>query len=108
MTAVAGCASSSGDPSKYAQSWTKSYAQTTCQDWTDSMTDQQKFAASADILSSARDKVDGGSGVAPDDLIRAFESEIDDACAPPQPDPTATLTDVTLFIYQADHAQFGP
>lgn len=98
----------SGSGSEYTQTWSKDYASTTCSDWTDQMTAQQRFAASADILSAARDKIDGGSGVAPDSLIRSFEGEIDDACAKPQPAPNETLTDVTLFIYQADHATYAP
>jgi hypothetical protein len=110
MFLMAGCSASesSSGSTKYDQTWSKDYASTTCADWSSTMTQQQRFAAAADILSGARDKVDGGSGVAPDDLISDFQSEIDDACEPGAPTATLTLTDVTLFIYQDDHTHFAP
>lgn len=100
---LSGCAphtasNSADDSDKYTQTWATSYSETTCSDWVNKMTEHQKFVAAADILTSARDKIDGGTGVAPDDLIRRFESDITTGCV----EPTVTLTDASYVIYNSD------
>lgn len=77
--------------SKYAQTWARSYSVTTCTDWLKYMMESQKFAAAADILTSARNKIDGGADLPADALIREFEFGITTACVV----PSMTLTDVT-------------
>jgi hypothetical protein len=109
LLAACGTSTSAGSPAdKYAQTWSKDYASTTCADWSQAMTQQQRFAAAADILSAARDKIDGGSGIAPDDLIRDFQADVDDACNGAPSADTETLTDVTYFIYHQEHTHYGP
>ncbi|MDR6613603.1 hypothetical protein [Leifsonia sp. 1010] len=108
---LVGCSSSShealsGDETsidKYTQTWPKQYSDTTCEDWNNQMTPAQQFAAAADILSSARDKLDGGTGVAPDDLIRQFQSGITNVCVI----DSMTLTDASYGLY-ATEARFHP
>ncbi|GAB3447195.1 hypothetical protein GCM10027517_30640 [Phycicoccus ginsengisoli] len=47
-----GAASSSSD--KYEQTWTTSYAKTTCADYTQTMTVKQRWVMAADMLVSSR------------------------------------------------------
>ncbi len=90
--------SSSSDVSKYTQTWPKSYAETTCADWLQTMTSAQRFAAAADILSSARNKIDGGTGLPPDSLITEFAVGTSNVCVV----PTMTITDATYGLYSTE------
>lgn len=98
-------AGSGGDDStsKYTQTWSKQYSDTTCADWNNEMTAQQQFAAAADILTSARNKIDDGTGLPSDALIREFEGGITNVCV----EPTMTLTDATYGLY-ATEPRFHP
>jgi hypothetical protein len=89
--------------SKYTQTWGKQYSDTTCSDWNGEMTGQQQFAAAADILTSARNKIDDGSGLPSDALVREFEGGITTVCV----EPTMTLTDATYGLY-ATEPRFHP
>lgn len=107
---VASACSSSTDTgtddstSKYTQTWPKSYSATTCTDWTREMTDAQQWAAAADMLTGARNKGDGGTGLPPDSLITEFQSGVTTACVV----PTMSLSDVGAGLYLTDHARFRP
>lgn len=70
---VSGCASGSD---KYKQTWAKSYGSTSCEEWSDSMSSQQRFAAAADMLVALR----SDSGMPSDDMVHDFESGMDRAC----------------------------
>lgn len=87
-----------GTASDLTQTWPKDYASTTCRDWNREMTDAQQYAAAADILTAARNEIDGGTGVPPDPLIVEFQSGVTTACVI----PSATLTDVTFGLYQTE------
>lgn len=60
------------------------------------MTQAQKWAAAADILTSARNKVDGGSGVPADGLITSFRDDITEGCSGDV--PGLIITDVTYGV----------
>ena len=96
---VASCStkSTSTADSRYTQTWPKSYSSTTCQEWAATMTEQQKFAAAADMLTSARNKGDGGKGVPPDALITYFQSGISNVC-PTAPSMSLAETGATLYL----------
>lgn len=84
--------------SKYTQTWTTAYSETTCNDWLSRMTPAQQFAASADILTAARNKIDGGSGLPADSLIEEFSDGINNVCVIPD----MTLTDATYGLYTTE------
>ena len=91
------------DTSKYNQTWQTDYASTTCDDWLSQMTSSQRFAASADILTSARNKIDGGSGLPSDSLIDEFTDGLDNVCVI----PSMTLTDASYGLYTTE-PRFSP
>ena len=62
------------------------------------MTEAQQFAAAADILTSARNKIDGGVGLPPDSLIVEFQSGITNVCMV----PSMTLVDATYGLYSTE------
>jgi hypothetical protein len=86
------------ESSRYTQTWKKSYAETSCDEWNLEMTSAQQFAAAADILTSARNKIDGGEGLPPDDLTTEFQAGITNVCII----PTMTLTDATYGLYTTE------
>lgn len=83
------------EPDAYTQTWEQSYADTTCGEWSAQMTDQQKFAASADILASAWAKIEKTNEFPPDRLIREFQAGISSSCSP----ASLAITDVTYLLY---------
>lgn len=91
---------------KYTQTWTKSYSTTTCDDWQDSMTDAQTWAAAADILTSGRNKINGGTGLPPESLITSFRDDITEGCTADV--PGLIITDVAYGVYTIGHDQYGP
>jgi len=91
------------DTSKYNQTWQTDYASTTCDDWLSQMTSSQRFAASADILTSARNKIDGGRGLPSDSLIDEFTDGLDNVCVI----PSMTLTDASYGLYTTE-PRFSP
>jgi hypothetical protein len=104
---TAGCSPSDGsDPSvaKYNQTWPKQYSDTTCREFRSEMSTQQRFAASADMLTGARSR-DGGSGVPPDALVYTFMRAIDKPC---KLVPTDDIVDVAVAEYLTDRAIFRP
>lgn len=91
-------AAASPSVSKYTQTWSKDYASTTCAQWRRAMSDEQQFAAAADILTAARNKIDGGTGLPSDSLIIEFQGGITTSCVIPK----ATLTDITYLLYNTE------
>lgn len=102
---LAGCSSGGATddeidpvPDKYTQTWATSYAETTCEDWNTRMTSGQQFAAAADILTAARNKIDGGTGLPGDPLISEFQGGVTTVCVV----PTMTLTDAGYSLYTTE------
>lgn len=89
---------------KYDQTWPKSYSSTTCTEWGDEMTEHEQWVAAADMLTGARNKGDGGAGVAPDYLVDTFRGGIDTACVI----DTMTLDEVGAGLYLTERARFAP
>jgi hypothetical protein len=113
-TSTAGSDSDAGDTgtgdigaqtSKYEQTWSKSYSETTCGEFMESMAPQQRSAAAADMLTGARNKGDGGEGLPPDRLIDEFESGLDTVCTA---EATMSLADAGAGLYLTDRARFRP
>ncbi|MDQ0691470.1 hypothetical protein [Arthrobacter sp. W4I7] len=88
---------------KYAQTWSKSYSKTTCTDWLKTMTPAQQFAAAADILASGRNKIDKGTGMPSDSLVKDFQTATTEYCTI----PSMTLTDATYAVYM-DGKKYRP
>jgi len=86
------------ESSRYTQTWSQSYAETSCDEWNLEMTSAQQFAAAADILTSARNKINGGDGLPPDALTTEFQAGITNVCII----PSMTLTDATYGLYTTE------
>lgn len=102
---ISACSSTSGRGNdKYTQTWSKSYASTTCTDWNDQMSDAQKFAGAADMLTGARNNGDGGSGLPADSLIEEFQGGVTTACVI----PTANVAEIGAGVYLTERETFRP
>lgn len=97
LTVMSMCGSDSGSSraSKYTQTWPKAYDRTTCDEWSGEMSGRQKWAAAADMLTAARNKGDGGTGLPGDSLITEFQGAVTTACVV----PTMSITEVGVGIY---------
>lgn len=111
LAATTGCSAESSDDSsspeadnKYEQTWSKSYSATTCTEWLQDMTPEQQFAAAADMLTGARNKGDGGSGLPPDSLIDEFEQGVGTACVI----PTEDIASIAAVLYLTERDTFQP
>lgn len=99
----AGGDAASQAPTKYTQTWTTPYAQTTCADWTSRMTSQQRFAAAADMLLGVRTK-DGDARLPADSMVNEFVGGMTTACVI----PTMSITDAAIALYITEPTRFGP
>lgn len=86
---------SEAGPGKFDQTWPSAYSDTTCADWNGRMSSHERFVAAADMLTGARNKGDGGTGLPSDALIEEFEGGITNVCVK----PTMTLTDAAVGLY---------
>jgi hypothetical protein len=86
---------------RFNQTWTKSYATTTCGDWNLRMTAEQRWTMAADLLYAAR----AVSDLPPDDLITTFGEAISADCI-----PTGDLkvTEVAAALYELSPDVYGP
>ncbi|HEY5788636.1 MAG TPA: hypothetical protein VIT65_28075 [Microlunatus sp.] len=70
------------------------------------MTEAQTWAAAADILTSGRNKVDGGTGLPSDSLVTSFRYDSSEGCSAGV--SGLVITDVAYDIYTIGHDQYGP
>ena len=96
--------SSSSSTTKYDQTWPKSYSNTTCTEWNSDMTSQQQFAAAADMLTGARNKGDGGTGLPADAMISDFQLGLTTVCVV----PSLSLAEVGAGLYLSERDRFRP
>lgn len=61
------------------------------------MSNQEQFATSADILTSAWAKIEKSQDFPPDRLIREFQQGITSSCSA----DSAVITDVTYLLYNS-------
>jgi hypothetical protein len=111
LLTLLGCSASTTDEEgggEYDQTWSKSYGNTTCSDWTSLMTSKQQFVAAADMLTSAQQE-DGASDshLPSDDLVRDFESGIATVC---EVDAAAdeSLAETGGTLYLTERSRFSP
>jgi hypothetical protein len=69
------------------------------------MSDHQQWVAAADMLTSARNKGDGGSGVAPDDLISKFQVAISSDC---EVVATKSVAEIAVGEYLTSRSTWRP
>lgn len=104
LSGCGGSPAASGGAVKYKQTWSKNYASTTCREWKSELTNAQQFAAAADMLTSARNKKDGGTGLPSDGKIEMFRRGITDSCVI----DTANIAEVAVMHYLTERATFRP
>ncbi|MET9479865.1 hypothetical protein [Streptomyces sp. NPDC006638] len=63
------------------------------------MTQRQRWAAAADMLASARNKMDGGTGMPADIAITRFETDISTACTA---EAQLDIATAAVTIYRLD------
>ena len=100
---LAGCAKAATAPGKYDQTWSKNYSDTTCLEFRTSMTEQQRWAAAADMLTGARTKGDGITGMPSDQLVTTFLQGVKTACVV----DTMSVAETGATLYLTERTLFG-
>jgi hypothetical protein len=94
LAGVAVLAACSDRSDTYQQTWPSAYEETTCAEWTTQMSDDQQFAAAADLMGDHL--WDNGATERPDyQPILDFQSVLGQACAAK---PTASVAEVAARI----------
>ena len=73
------------DIDKYHQAWPKQYNVTSCKEFLYSMTAQEQWVTSADMLTDARAALDGPDGLPPDALVDDFTLGLTKECQTSSP-----------------------
>jgi hypothetical protein len=76
----------------YEQTWPKSYITTTCVEWTSQMSDDQQFAAAADLIWE-HDSKRGATERPEHQPIRDYQSVMGQACAKKPQDTILQVAD---------------
>jgi hypothetical protein len=98
-------ACSSGGDDKYDQSWPKSYGSTSCAEWQDEMSGQQRFVAAADMLVRGW-RIDGVEDeLPPDATVDRFAGAISQSC---DGDRSLSISDAGGSVYLDDTQRFAP
>jgi hypothetical protein len=110
LVLVAACSTAPGaqlgpDATKYIQTWTRGYSDTTCAAWRDEMDSHQRFVAAVDMLVALRGAA-GGELPPPDALVDLFAAGITTACGDDAA-LAADINDVATKLYEAS-GQFQP
>lgn len=87
---------------KFAQTWKKGYAETTCGEWQRSMSETERRIAAADMLVGAR-KTDKNTKLPSDTLITDFKQNISTAC---EAIASFTIVDTAIGVYVLDKAHW--
>jgi hypothetical protein len=69
------------------------------------MSDHQQWVAASDMLTSARSEGDGGSGLAPDDLISKFHAAITSDC---EVVATKSVAEIAVGEYLTNRSTWWP
>ena len=104
LLVVAGC----GDgptSTKYVQTWTKPYGDTTCADWRDAMSEQQKFVMAGDILLTSQRKLKADAAIPSDALVGQFQGQLQGLCLTYPTDDVATAS---FIVWTTGQDVFAP
>lgn len=102
---VAACSASGPASTKFTQTWTKPYGQTTCGDWRDTMTEHQKFVMAADILLTSQRKLKANAPIPNDGLIGQFQGQVQGLCLT---HATDDVTTVAFLVWSTGQDVFAP
>ncbi|MES1170142.1 MAG: hypothetical protein ABUL47_05585 [Leifsonia sp.] len=83
-----------------APTWPKTAAETTCADWSNTMTSSQRDALGTAILTALRSD-DGGRYMPRDEVIKAYIKAIGDTCKD-NPDASVAKVGATLYGLSRD------
>lgn len=98
---LTGCRTDS-DLNRFDQTWEQPLDETTCADWTETMTATQRFAAAAELLLSARE---GMPGFPSDSQFTFFMSRITAGCD--DAGAEASASEVAQSVYSEREGQLS-
>ncbi len=90
-----------GAGDRYTQTWPTPYTATSCGDWSASMSEPQRFAGAAEILTQLRTETGLPATRPADSLITAFQSGITSTCAL---SASSALLSAASLVFQLDGA----
>lgn len=105
VTLIVAACGGSPTSTKYTQTWTKAYSETTCEDWRSLMDEHQKFVMAADILFTSQKKVKSDVSIPDDALIGQFQGQIQGLCLT---HPTDEVTTAAFLVWTTGNDVFAP
>jgi hypothetical protein len=88
---------------KYDQSWSKTYASTTCDEFASQMTEHEQFVMAADMITSTAADRTGNKDLPPDSLVDNVVSQMSTAC---EADSTVKMTDIAVGLFMIDSSLY--
>lgn len=104
---LVGCGDGQPESTKYVQTWTKAYAETTCADWHQVMTPHERFVMAADLLLSVYRREQADAEIPSDILVSRFETGIGGACADAGEQLGIKVAEVAALLYTMSN-DLGP
>jgi hypothetical protein len=104
---AAACSGGEPESTKYLQTWTKAYGETTCTDWHQTMSAHERFVMAADMLLGAHRRENADAAIPSDILVTRFEMGIGGACADAGEQSGIKVSEVAALLYTMSN-DLGP
>jgi hypothetical protein len=101
VSPLAGCGG--GGEDKYEQTWDTAYSSTTCTQFAGEMTDDERFAMAADMITGAATDKNPDAGLPPDSLVKDVVSQMSTAC---EAEGSVVMTDIAVGLFMIDSSLY--
>lgn len=99
-------ASGTDDMARYVQTWGTDYDHTVCAQWSNSMTDAQRWTAAYDLLRDSRGTDTGIAELPSDKLVDKFKTDISTRCTG-MSEAAKAIPDAAADAYQAGRTAYA-
>jgi len=96
---AAGCGDGEPESTKYVQTWTKDYGDTTCAEFVDEMTTQQRFVMAGDMLVRVWRAEDPDARIPTDEEMTSFAVAVGLVCADEELADVLKATEIAAALY---------
>ncbi len=104
---VGACGGDAPQSTKYLQTWTTAYSETTCADWHQSMTERERFVMASDVLFTLHKRTKPTASRPADLVAGRFETGINETCPRAGEELKRKVVEVATPLYESS-SSLGP
>ncbi len=104
---VGACAEDAAQSTKYLQTWTRAYGETTCADWHQSMSERERFVMASDVLFTLHKRTKPSASRPSDRVAGRFQTGINETCPRAGEELKRKVVEVATPLYESS-SSLGP